>query len=208
MAVEISYADFTIIALMIIFGFEGYRAGLFTGILSIGGLFFSLIISVITLPYSARFFNYVIELSPNISILMGFISIFVLLLLLYALFLEWVRTLMKMEVVDWFNRVSGALIGLYKGLITVSLLSLGFSLLPMPELVKTTEARSIFMQPVKYFAPINYNYFRKLYPYAPSFEQTLKNTFAQMEKEPDEMAANLINAFGSRLLEKNVTNKR
>jgi len=208
MAVEISYADFTIIALMIIFGFEGYRAGLFNGILSIGGLFFSFIMAVILLPYSARFFNFVIELPANISILMGFISIFVLVLLLYALILQWLKTLMKMEVVDWFNRLSGTLIGLYKGLITVSLLSLGFSLLPLPELVKATETRSLFMQTVKYFAPVNYNYFRKLYPYAPSFEQTLKDTFANMQKEPDEVATNLINAFGSRLLQKNVPDKR
>jgi uncharacterized membrane protein required for colicin V production len=208
MAVEINYADFAIIALMIIFGFEGYRAGFFAGILSIGGFFFALIIAVLTLPYSARFFNYVIELSANISILMGFVTIFVLCLLLYALFLDWVRKIMEMKVVDWFDRISGTVIGLYKGLLAVSLLSIGFSLFPMPDLVKATEARSLFMVPVKYVAPFNYNFIRKLAPGTPSFEQTLKNTFARMEKEPDEMAANLIKEFGKRYLEKNVTDRR
>jgi uncharacterized membrane protein required for colicin V production len=208
MAVEVSYADFTIIALMIIFGFEGYRAGFFKGILSIGGFFFALVFAVVVLPYSARFYNFVIELPANISIVMGFTTIFVLLLLLYALFLQWVHSIMKMEVVDWFNRISGTIIGLYKGLLTVSLLSLGFSLFPMPELVKSTEARSVFMIPVKYVAPYNYNYVRKLNPYTPSFEETLKKTFAQMEKEPDEVAGKLIEEFGKRFLEKSVTNKR
>jgi uncharacterized membrane protein required for colicin V production len=208
MAVNVSYADFTIITLVIIFGFEGYRAGFFKGVLSSNGLIFALVISVVTVPYSARFYNFVIELSPNISILMGFTTIYVLLLLLYALFLQWVHTLMKMEVVDWFNRVAGTLIGLYKGLLSVSLLSIGFSLLPAPDAVKSIEAQSTFMQPVKYFAPKNYNLFRKLNPYIPSFEQTLKNTFAQMEKEPDEMAATLINDFGSQALENTVTKKR
>ncbi|GEM_PF-6505153 len=208
MAVEVSYADFTIIALMIIFGFEGYRAGFFKGILSIGGFFFALVIAVVVLPYSARFYNYVVELPANISIIMGFTTIFVLLLLLYALFLQWVHSIMKMEVVDWFNRISGTIIGLYKGLLTVSLLSLGFSLFPMPDLVKSTEARSVFMIPVKYVAPFNYNYVRKLNPYTPSFEETLKKTFAQMEKEPDEVAVKLIEEFGKRFLEKSVTNKR
>jgi uncharacterized membrane protein required for colicin V production len=208
MAVEVSYADFTIIALMIIFGFEGYRAGFFKGILSIGGFFFALVIAVVVLPYSARFYNFVIELPANISIIMGFTTIFVLLLLLYALFLQWVHSIMKMEVVDWFNRISGTIIGLYKGLLTVSLLSLGFSLFPMPDLVKSTEARSVFMIPVKYVAPFNYNFIRKLNPYTPSFEETLKKTFAQMEKEPDEVAVKLIEEFGKRFLEKSVTNKR
>ncbi|MCG3120381.1 MAG: hypothetical protein ALAOOOJD_03066 [bacterium] len=208
MAVEISYADFTIIALMIVFGFEGYRSGLFNGILSIGGLFFSLIVAVVLLPFSARFFNFVIELSPNLSVIMGFLAIFVLCLLLFALFLEWVHKIMKMEVVDWFNRIAGTLIGLYKGLIATSLLALGFSLLPMPELVQRTEANSMFMAPVKYVAPYNYNFFRKLYIGTPSFEETLKNAYTRMEKEPDEMATNLINAFGSRLLEKSANQKR
>jgi uncharacterized membrane protein required for colicin V production len=193
---------------MIIFGFEGYRAGFFKGILSIGGFFFALVFAVVVLPYSARFYNFVIELPANISIVMGFTTIFVLLLLLYALFLQWVHSIMKMEVVDWFNRISGTIIGLYKGLLTVSLLSLGFSLFPMPELVKSTEARSVFMIPVKYVAPYNYNYVRKLNPYTPSFEETLKKTFAQMEKEPDEVAGKLIEEFGKRFLEKSVTNKR
>jgi uncharacterized membrane protein required for colicin V production len=208
MAVEISYADFTIIALMIIFGFEGYRTGLFNGLLSIGGIFFALIITILMLPYSSRFFNYVIELPPNISILMGFISIFVLLLLLYELFLEWVHKIMKMEVVDWFNRISGTLLGLYKGLLSVSLLAIGFSLMPMKELVKSTEANSTFVIPVKYFTPFNYNFFRKLFPRSPSFEDALKNTFAQMQQPPDEMAQALIDEFNKRYLQKNVTTKR
>jgi uncharacterized membrane protein required for colicin V production len=208
MAVEISYADFTIIALMIIFGFEGYRTGLFNGLLSIGGFFFALIITVLVLPYSSRFFNFVIELPPNISILMGFVSIFVLLLLLYALFLEWLHKIMKMEVVDWFNRVAGTVIGLYKGLLSVSLLAIGFSLLPMKDLVKSTEAKSTFVIPVKYFAPYNYNFFRKLYPRSPSFEDALKNTFTQMQQQPDEVAQTLIDEFDKRYLQKNVTNQR
>jgi uncharacterized membrane protein required for colicin V production len=208
MAVEISYADFTIIALLIIFGFEGYRTGLFNGLLSIGGIFLALIITILMLPSSSRFFNFVIELPPNISVLMGFTSIFVLLLLLYALFLEWVHKVMKMEVVDWFNRIAGTLLGLYKGLLSVSLLAIGFSLMPMKEVVKSSEANSTFVIPVKYFAPFNYNFFRKLFPRSPSFEDALRNTFTQMQQPPDEMAQTLIDEFDRRYLQKNVTNKR
>jgi uncharacterized membrane protein required for colicin V production len=207
MAVEISYADFSIIAVMIIFGFEGYRTGLFNGILSIGGLNISLIIAVLLLPFAATFYNYVIELPPNISVVMGFVTIFVAILLLYAFFAEWLRKLIKMEVVDWFNRISGTIIGLYKGLITASLLSLGFSLLPPAAMVKSTENNSVFMRPVKYVAPYSYNHFRKLYLYAPSFEATLQNSYTRMQKEPDEMAKVLIGEFRDRLLQKNVEKK-
>jgi len=207
MDVTISYADFSIIAVMIIFGFEGYRTGLFNGILSIGGLNLAIIVAVVILPLAANFFNYVIELPPNISIVIGFVTIFVACLLLYAFFAEWLRKLIKMEVVDWFNRVSGTIIGLYKGLIAASLLALGFSLLPPAAVVKSTEDNSVFMRPVKYVAPFSYNYFRKLYINAPSFEATLQNSYARMKKEPDEMAQVLIDEFHTRLLQKNVDKK-
>ncbi|MDZ7289202.1 MAG: CvpA family protein [candidate division KSB1 bacterium] len=207
MAVQISYADFTIIALLLIFGFEGYRSGFFNGILSIGGIFISLAISLAALPYSARFFNFVIELPPNLSILMGFVTIFVICLLLYALFLQWLHTIMKMEVVDWFNRISGTLLGLYKGLLTVSLLALGFSLLPMRELVRTTAEGSLFFERVKYITPLNYNYFRKLVPLTPTFEDSMENTVAMLGQS-DEMAASLMESFKSKKLEKSVTTRR
>jgi membrane protein required for colicin V production len=206
MAVEISYADFAIIALLVILGYEGYRAGFFNELLGVGGLFLSLIITLILLPHAAKFFNYVIELPPNMSILMGFASVFVISLLLYTLFLQWLHTIMKMEVVDWFNRISGTLLGIYKGIAIVSLLALGFSLLPLPELVRTTEDRSLFLQPVKYFMPVNYNYVRRLIPGTPSFEDALRNTLAELG-DADDIAAGLMESFGSRKLEKSVTTK-
>jgi uncharacterized membrane protein required for colicin V production len=207
-SVEISYADFSIIVLTVIFGYEGYRSGFFKGILSLGGFFISLTVSLAALPYAARFFNYVIELPPNISILMGFLSIFVINMLLYALFLEWVNKIMEMKVnEEWFDRIAGTLLGLYKGVLAVSLLALGFTILPLPELVQRTEQRSLFLQPVKYFTPVNYNYFKRLVPRTPSFEETIKSTFAVMGGEPDPMAAGLMESFRSRQLEKSVTTK-
>lgn len=208
MNVEISYADFTIIVLTVIFGYEGYRAGLFKGILSIGGFFISLTVSLAALPYAARFFNYVIELPPNISILMGFVSIFVISMLLYTLFLEWVHKIMQMKVEDWFDRIMGTLLGLYKGVLAASLLALGFTLLPMPDLVSQIEQKSLFLGSVKYFAPANYNYFRKLVPRTPSFEESLKATFDVMGGEPDAMTAGLMESFKSRMLQKSVTTKQ
>jgi len=73
--------------------------------------------------------------------------------------------------------------------------------------VKSTEDNSVFMRPVKYVAPFSYNYFRKLYINAPSFEATLQNSYARMKKEPDEMAQVLIDEFRTRLLQKNVDKK-
>lgn len=176
MAVEISYADFTIILLIVLIGFDGYRAGFFHEILTIGGFFFSLLITLISLPPAARFFYDVIQLQTNMSILMGFSSIFFLILLLYSFFLQWLNSVMKMEVVDWFNKLSGALLGIYKGTLIASLLALGFSLLPLSELVRDIEQNSFFVQAIKKFLPANYDYFSRIIPGTPSFEQALKAT--------------------------------
>jgi hypothetical protein len=52
------------------------------------------------------------------------------------------------------------------------------------------------------------NYFKKLVPRTPSFEETLKTTFAVMGGEPDAMTAGLMEAFKNRMLEKSVTTKQ
>ena len=190
-AVQINYVDFFIILLTIILGYEGYRSGFFRGILSIGGIFISLIITLIALPHSARFYYAVIELSPNISIVMGFVTIIVICLLLHSLFLQWLHTIMKMEVVDWFNRISGTLLGLFKGLLILSLLALGFSCLPLPEQIKYAEESSTFFQPVKCFMPANYNFFHKLVPRTPSFEEALAKTLATLGVPEETLAATM-----------------
>jgi uncharacterized membrane protein required for colicin V production len=207
MAVEISWADFTIIVLMVFLGLEGYRTGFFNGLLSVGGFFFSLLITLFLLPQAARFFNYVVELPSNMSILMGFATVYVISMLLYELFLKWLHKIMEMKVEARFNRIFGTVLGLYKGILIVSLLALGFSLLPLPDMVRSAEERSLFLRPVKYFTPVNYNFFRRLFPGSPSFEATLKNT-ADALGGLDETATDLIQAFGSQQLEKSVTTKR
>jgi hypothetical protein len=110
------------------------------------------------------------------SILIGFSSIFFIILLLYTFFLQWLNTVMKMHVVDWFDKLSGALLGIYKGTLIASLLALGFSLLPLAELVRDIEQSSFFVQAIKKFLPANYNYFSRIIPGAPSFDQILKAT--------------------------------
>jgi hypothetical protein len=78
----------------------------------------------------------------------------------------------------------------------------------MPDLVSQTEQKSLFLGSVKYFAPANYNYFKKLVPRTPSFEETLKATFDVMGGEPDAMTASLMESFKSRMLQKSVTTKQ
>ncbi|MDZ7344727.1 MAG: CvpA family protein [candidate division KSB1 bacterium] len=174
MAVEISYADFTITLLIVLIGFDGYRSGFFHEITTLGGFFFSLLITLISLPQASRFFYEVVQLQTNMSILMGFSSIFFIMLLLYTFFLQWLNSVMKMEVVDWFNKLSGAMLGIYKGTLIASLLALGFSLLPLSDLVQEIEQSSLFVQGIKKFLPANYDYFSRIIPGAPSFEQALK----------------------------------
>ena len=83
---------------------------------------------------------------------------------------------MKMQVVDWFDKLSGALLGIYKGTLIASLLAIGFSLLPLSELVQDIEQSSFFVQAIKKFLPANYDYFSRVIPGTPSFDQALKAT--------------------------------
>ncbi len=173
MSLVISFTDVIIITLCSLFGYLGYRAGFYDSVLALTGFYLSFTLSLLLMRYTAGFFSFVLELPPEMSVLFGFSFVFGLLMLGHVFFQKWMHDMIKMQVETWFDQISGALLGFYRGFLIVSLLVLGFSCLPLPQTIAYTESRSPFVRRVKCFLPLNYNYFRKLIPFLPGFEQNL-----------------------------------
>ena len=194
LSLVINLIDFVVILLWAMFGYLGYRWGLYSGLLNLFGLFFSLAWSLILLPFFAKLFSYVLELPASMSVLLGFTVIFAVVMLLYLFFSQWIQTIIRMEVRDWFNRSSGTLLGLYRGVLLVSLLAIGFTLLPLPKLVDNVESRSPIFRFVKRVTPLNYNYIRMLIPGLISFNDSLAAARKSMGKS-DVMLDQLLAEF-------------
>ena len=173
MSFVFTFADFTIVVLCILFGYLGYRSGFYNSLLSLLGFHFAFGWSLLLMSYAAGFFGFVLELPPDMSLLFGLSFIFGLLTLLWVFIAQWFHNLVKMEVVEWFNRTAGTLLGAYRGFLLVSMMALGFSILPLTATVSYTETYSMLFRRTRCFLPLHYNYVRRLIPLTPSFEQNV-----------------------------------
>lgn len=191
MQIIINFADFFILGVLAYFTWRGCKSGLYESLLDLFGFFFCLTLTLIALPYFAKFFSYVVQLPPNMSVLLGFVFVFALLTLAYLFFVKWIKTMIEMKVNEKFNRVTGTGLGLYRGVLMASLLMLGFALLPIPHVVQGTQARSLLMARTKIILPLNYDYVRKLIPGPPGFRQALHAAYKRIG-ELDPISARLL----------------
>lgn len=189
MTISFGPTDVVIVALVAISGYAGYRAGFYDSLLRLSGFYLAVTLSLILLQYLARFFNYVMQLPPNMSLLLGFSFIFGLLMLLQVFFMHWMHQVIKMEVVHWFNVTFGTILGAFKGLLAASLVTLGFSLLPLTREIQKTEASSMFFRPTRCILSQNFSLIGKIMPVIPNFESTLTFTMTRLAGSDDRTAA-------------------
>ena len=173
MSLVITFVDVTIIALCCLFGYLGYRSGFYNSVLALTGFHFALNMSLLLLRYTTGFFGFVLELPPDMSLLFGMAFLYGLFTLLWVFVSYRIHHLVRMVVVDWFDRAAGVVLGTYRGFLIVSLIALGYSCLPMSTAVTYAETYSSLFRTAKCFLPRYYNSVRRLVPVAPSFEQYL-----------------------------------
>lgn len=189
MTISFGPTDIVIVALVALSGYAGYRAGFYDSLLRLSGFYLAVTLSLILLQYLARFFNYVMQLPPNMSLLLGFSFIFGLLMLLQVFFMHWMHQVIKMEVVHWFNVTFVTILGAFKGLLAASLVTLGFSLLPLTREIQKTETSSMFFRPMRCILSQNFSLIGKIVPMIPNFESTLTFTMTRLAGSDDRTAA-------------------
>jgi len=173
MSFVFTFVDFLIVTLCVLFGYIGYRSGFYNSLLALMGFHFALGLSLLLMRYTAGFFGFVLELPPDMSILFGMAFLFGVLTLGWVFCAQWIHGLVKMEVVEWFNRTAGVILSTYRGFLMISLFALGFTILPLTPSLTYAESYSMLFRRARCFLPLHYNYVRKLIPITPSFEQNL-----------------------------------
>jgi uncharacterized membrane protein required for colicin V production len=172
MSVALTSADVAIVLIISLFGYLGYQRGFYNSLLAYMGFHFALGWSLLFMRYTAGFFSYVLELPPNMCLLLGMSFLYGFFTLMWVFFSQWVHTLIKMQVVEWFNRFAGAALGVFRGYLLMSLTALGLTLIPTSQ-VAYAESHSLLYNRVKCYLPWHYNYVRKLTPIVPSFEENI-----------------------------------
>lgn len=201
MTISITPTDVVIVLLVALSGYAGFRSGFYDSLLRLSGFFGAVTISLICLRYVARFFNYVLALPPNMSIVLGFSFLFGLLMLFQVFFMHWMHTIIKMEVVRWFDVTFGTILGAYKGLLAASLVALGFFLLPLTPTIKRIESQSLFFAQTRVLLPNNFSYISKILPILPSFENSLSTALTRLVGKDDRSQV-LLEEFHAKKMQK------
>lgn len=199
MSLELNVFDVGITALLLLFLLKGLKNGLFLEIVNIGGFFIALVVTLRILPKSTHWVNRIIELPPHMSAITAFVIVFALVMVLFQAVVAFVQRTTRVQIVDWLNRLGGALVGLLKGATVVSMLCLMIALFPLSEKVVEAQKDSVLFGRAKRAMPVVYTVVKRGIPGTPDFVTVLENTFLSFDLDTlDAYSQKLLEEFGSK----------
>jgi len=116
--------DFVILIILGIFVFNGVRKGFLREVAGLVGIVIAFILAVRFMDDLSVIFTYFLGLSPRIAVVVTAIVIFILVVVAFVLMAKVVRKLMELATLGWIDRLMGAMLGLLKGVIIVSIVTL------------------------------------------------------------------------------------
>lgn len=199
MFLEVNIFDVGITAVLLLFLLKGLKNGFFLEIVYIGGFFIALVVTLRLLPKSAHWVNKIIELPPHMSAITGFAIVFALVMLIYQAVVAFVHKTTTVQIVDWLNRLGGALVGLLKGATVVSMLCLMIALFPLSQKVVDAQEDSFLFARAKRAMPVVYSVVKRGIPGTPDFVSILEDTFLSFDLSSlDAYSRKLLEEFGSK----------
>jgi len=133
---SVNFIDFIILFFTIIFIWQGYQTGFLGGVLNIISTVISLIITIVFYPNLGRFFSSQFGWSENVSVVIAFITLFVLSDIIFSIIAHKIysrvsplfKNLRKLLIWD---KILGLIPSVLTGLFLVSLILLVFVILPI-----------------------------------------------------------------------------
>lgn len=164
------------------FAFNGLRKGLISELFKILGVIAGLIIGLQTISISAAFVHQFISIGTNGEKALGFILVFIGIMLISLIVAHFVKNIFKWVMLGWLDRSGGTLLGGVKGALIISSVIPLLSILPdsIPQ-VKEIRRNSLAYQYLNGFAPKVYNTVGTLIPGSKSFAAKLKESFPSMK---------------------------
>jgi len=174
---------FDIVALVVIgfFAFNGLRKGLITELFKIIGVVAGLILGLQTIPSSSGLIHQIYPIGANGEKALGFILVFIGVMLLSFIIASFVKKIMKLVLLGWLDHSGGTLLGGIKGALIISSLMPLLAIMPdsVPH-VKEIRRQSLAYHYLNGFAPQVYNVLGRIFPGSKSFAAKLKESFPSM----------------------------
>jgi membrane protein required for colicin V production len=189
--------DIIFLVLFAIFAFKGYSDGLVYSLLSIVILLISMFVSVL---YMAELSNYLLSflffLGESVVSIISFLILFFASNILLGFLANIVKVLNKMPLLGTINKGFGALFGLFKGMIILSMLIFFLNNYKLTVFLQDELDKSVTYTYLAEIAPAIYDTFISIVPIGQSFydemhldvKESLDNTWQEIQSDSTQVS--------------------
>jgi len=192
----IAIIDLVIVFILSFFIFRGFKNGLVTELVRIIGTYAGLVVAVKYMSDFAIKIHGAINLPPTLVLIISFMVIFTPIVLIFKFlaskFLEAIKFSVSLGLLD---KIGGVALGLLKGAIVVSLLTVVLSFATFsPELQKEIE-QSVLFEPMKQVLPMVYEAIKVILSDSKPLADELKEGFSGFGMDSSVEVQDLINSY-------------
>lgn len=185
------WIDIIAIITALFFIYKSYHEGLLTSLFRLAGLVLGIIIAANMGHLSSSFFQEQFNWAVNVADIVGYIAIFILIILLAQVLGYFLRTLINAVHLGWIDQLGGILLGVLKAAIVISLLLWLIFAIPAQDLQDDIKQNSTSYRILGNFAPSLYE--SLVQPYLN--ESNLKNQFDTILTDPSIDSLSSISKF-------------
>ena len=145
--------DWGILALLASFALIGMYRGLIREIFTLMGVFLSVLFAFLLMVPTGRLLSRWIELSERIQLIVGFLTVYLLALILFHLLFFMLSRIYRIHPVGMGDRIAGFFFGLFKGGFIVFVLLFFIGLLPLTSRISKVFHNSTIMRMTRETSP-------------------------------------------------------
>ncbi|MBN2009537.1 CvpA family protein [candidate division KSB1 bacterium] len=188
----LSYLDVLIVIILAIFVFRGFKRGFAGELTKIIGVILALMLSTKFMNNVAEFLVTAANIPPAFAMVVSFVMIFVATILLFKYAGTHLEKLIKVSVaLKTADNFLGAILGLFKGAIFVSLFMLLLTLLSFSDAVQYHTKHSLLFGPMRDIAPAAYDALKKMAG-SESFIMEFEEAFSGIARDKRGQGVNLL----------------
>lgn len=153
MILGLSLMDWILLALLVTFGLLGFYKGLIRELFLLVGVFFSVLFAILLMESVGKLLARWLPLSERIQLILGFLSIFILTLILLHLLFYILSRIYRFTPVGLGDRIAGLIFGIGKGGIVIFSILFFIGLLPLTSSISRFFRNSTLMGVTRKFSP-------------------------------------------------------
>ncbi len=178
--------DFFILIVVLIFAITGLMSGIIKQIFGVLAILLGFVFGTALLGTAVQIFNEILQLTPVVSVILCFSILFISIWLIVVAIGKFVVKVISMAFLRWVDRLLGALLGVFKGLLVASIAILILNFMPVTQEFTKGTRSSLLYDFTSKVAPRTYNGLQYLIPKAKPFYDELQEILTKNGKISEE----------------------